>query len=344
MMGGLKVLNPGLLTTVQDLGRHGFQDVGVPVSGPLDRMAFTLANALVGNPDNTPALEMILQGVTFDVTIEAARLAVVGGEGGLRVGIGGGRFIPSGQSVQVAKGERVQVLPFKNTAAGYLAIEGGIAVPPCLGSASTYIRGPFGGLNGQPLKAGDFVPLAVANVSTRPELALDEAFDPRKGDPIRVVLGPQQDYFSDAAIASFLSTTYIVSQKADRMGYRLDGPKLKHIKGYDIVSDSIVTGSIQVPGTGQPIILLADAQTAGGYPKIATVISADISLIGRRGPGSRIRFTAVTQEQAEQIQRDQTSALKRRIANFRPVNPPSEINIGALYESNLIDGVSSGTD
>jgi biotin-dependent carboxylase-like uncharacterized protein len=344
MSAGLKVISPGLHTTIQDQGRRGYQDVGVPVAGPLDRIALTIANALVGNAANVPALEILAQGPTLEVIASSTRLALVGGNGGLLLGESGSRRVPPGQSIRLAQGDHVRVAPLGNSACAYLAAEHGFDIPLCLGSAATYTRGAFGGFHGRTLKAGDFFALCQAEVETRNECALQQNFNPCTDDPIRVVLGPQADYFSPDTIKTFLSGIYTVSPQADRMGYRLDGPKLDHAKGYDIVSDGIVAGSVQVPGSGHPIILLADAQTSGGYPKIATVISADVPLIGRRGPGSAIRFAAVERDVAEQARRDQDRQIKQWIGDFRSPEQVSGVDIDALYGANLIGGVSDALE
>ena len=162
--------------------------------------------------------------------------------------------------------------------------------------------------------------------------------------PVRVVLGPQRDYFTDDAVATLLSSDYVISNQADRMGYRLDGPALAHAKGYNIVSDGTVVGAIQVPGSGQPIILMVDNQTTGGYPKIATVISADIPVVGRRKPGRAIRFVAVDVEDALRLRREQEAAIRRDIENLRRVAKTGEIDLAALYTENLVSGVTSAFD
>ncbi len=344
MSAGLKVISPGLHTTIQDQGRRGYQDVGVPVAGPLDRIALTIANALVGNAANVPALEILAQGPTLEVIASSTRVALVGGNGGLLLGENASRRVPPGQSIRLTQGDHVHVAPLGNSACAYLAVEHGFDVPLCLGSAATYTRGAFGGFHGRALKAGDMLDLHEATIETRNESALRQNFDPCTDDPIRVVLGPQSDYFNRDTIEEFLSGAYTVSPQADRMGYRLEGPKLNHVKGYDIVSDGIVAGSVQVPGSGHPIILLADAQTSGGYPKIATVISADVPLIGRRGPGSTIRFMAVERDAAEQARRDQDRQIKQWVADFVLPEEAAGIDLEALYRANLIGGVSDALE
>ena len=226
----------------------------------------------------------------------------------------------------------------------YLAIEGGPNISPLLGSASTYVRGGIGGFQGRPLRQGDRLPLALATVDVRDEQALARPLDLALEQPVRVVLGPQRDYFTDDAVATLLSSDYVISNQADRMGYRLDGPTLVHAKGYNIVSDGTVVGAIQVPGSGQPIVLMVDNQTTGGYPKIATVISADVPVVGRRKPGQTIRFVAVDVQDALRWRREQEASIRRDIENLRRVAKTGEINLAALYTKNLISGVTSAYD
>lgn len=333
------MLAPGLHTTVQDGGRRGFRAFGVPVSGPLDRVSFQLANALAGNPPDAPALEILIQGPGFEVVAAAVRIALVGGSGGLEISGQEKRIVPPGQSVRLDRGESFRVAPLGEAICAYLALEGGFAVAPSLGSASTYARGAFGGAGGRPLVAGDVLAGEIPVVDERQEVGLAAPLDPGFDRLIRVALGPQQDYFSDDAVATFLSESYRVSPQADRMGFRLEGPKLTHTRGSDIVSDPSVTGSVQVPGSGQPIVLMADAQTTGGYPKIATVISADVPVLGRRRPGQEVRFAAVTQREAEALRRDQEDELRACVAAFRPVAPERTLNVAALYEQNLVGGI-----
>jgi biotin-dependent carboxylase-like uncharacterized protein len=339
MSAGLKVLSPGLHTTVQDLGRIGYQDIGVPVSGALDGFSLRLANALVGNHPGMAALEILVSGPTLAIAADAARLALVGPGAGLAVG---GAARAAGQSITLARGEVLQIVVGRQSACCYLAVEGGIAVPLVLGSASTYVRAAIGGLDGRLLRRGDLVPLAIERVPERIELRLPRPVDAARDQPIRVVPGPQQEYFTAGAITTLLSAEFRVSQSSDRMGMRLDGPLLHHREGWDIVSDAIATGAIQVPGSGQPILLLADHQTTGGYPKIATVISADLPVVGRRRPGDALRFAAAAIEEAESLCREEERRFVELVAAFEPVSRGGGIDSLSLYEDNLISGVVTG--
>jgi len=313
MKPALNIMAPGVHTTAQGAKRIGYQDIGVPGSGPLDPVSFRLANALVGNAGDTAAFELLLQGPTCEVLADAIRVALVGCSAGLEVRSERARVVPAGQSVRLTRGEVFRIGPLGDSACAYLAIEGGFDVAPVLGSVSTYVRGVIGGFEGRRLQKGDVVPLRLAGAEVRAESALPRALDPGLEQPVRVVLGPQADYFTDEAVKTFLSSVYTVSPQSDRMGFRLDGPPLAHAKGYNIVSDGVMPGSIQVPGSGQPIVLMADHQTTGGYPKIATVVSADLPLVGRRRPGRPIRFVSIEVREAERHRKEQEAAIRHEI-------------------------------
>jgi allophanate hydrolase len=327
---------------VQDLGRVGYQNIGVPVSGALDGFGLRLANALVGNPQGTAALEILVNGPTIEIAADTARLALVGAGASLCVGSEATRVVASGQSVTLRRGDVVQVTLGRQSACCYLAVEGGIAVPRVLGSASTYVRAALGGLNGRTLQRDDVIPLAVGCASERNELRAPAAPSTPADQPIRVVLGPQQKYFRKEALAVLLDAEFRVSKDADRMGMRLDGPLLQHRGGWDIVSDAIATGSIQVPGSGQPIVLLADHQTTGGYPKIATVISADLPRLGRCRPGDPLRFVSVELEEAEEICREAEREFAKLVAALEQAPNGGNLDLGSLYGENLISGVTAG--
>jgi biotin-dependent carboxylase-like uncharacterized protein len=339
MSAGLKVLSPGLYTTVQDLGRIGYQDIGVPVSGALDGVSLRLANALVGNPPEMAALEILVSGPTLEIAADAVRVALVGPGASLLIG---GAVMAAGQSITLSRGEVFQIVVDRQSACCYLAAEGGIAVPLILGSASTYVRAGIGGLEGRLLRRDDFVPLGIERPPKRIELWLPTPLDAARDQPIRVIPGPQQECFTEEAVTVLLSAEFRVSKNTDRMGMRLDGPLLRHRDGWDIVSDAIATGAIQVPGSGQPILLLADHQTTGGYPKIATVISADLPVVGRRRPGDALRFAAVSIEEAEELCREGERRLAELVAALEPVPKGDGIDSLSLYEDNLISGVVTG--
>ena len=339
MTAALKVVAPGIHTTIQDLGRYGYQASGVPVSGALDAISHRLANRIVGNVDNAPTLEILFQGPTLEVMADSARIAIAGGAAEIELMGARPSSLGGWRSALLRRGQRFRVSKLGEAACCYLAVEGGFGIEPCLGSASTYARGGFGGLEGRAVQAGDLVPLVREQASERAELGLAEPPRPSREQRIRIVLGPQQDHFTEAALERLVSEDFIVSKHADRMGMRLDGPLLAHRDGYNIVSDGIATGAIQVPGSGQPILLLADHQTTGGYPKIATVISADIPVVGRRKPGDLVRFAAVNVAEAERLRCDQEAAFKALVAGLAPLKPAGGLDAARLLDANLISGV-----
>jgi allophanate hydrolase len=335
----LKVIAPGFHTTIQDEGRRGFQHVGVPVSGALDRNGYTLANALAGNTQGSACLEIIGSGPELEVVGSSVRIALVGSGGGLEINGRSDPLVRSGQTARVTRGEIVRVRLGGDAFCSYLAIEGGFDVPLCLGSRSTYTRAGFGGFSGRQLRSGDTLHGYADDVAARDEVTFNEQRNLGLDQPIRVVLGPQDDYFTEGAIQEFLHGAYTITPASDRMGFRLAGPLLENKNDYNIVSDGIVTGSIQVPGSKLPIVLMADAQTTGGYPKIATVISADLPLLGVRGSGRAVRFQLVSREDAEKIRRAAHQRLLNVIGNIRPASESKGISIEALYNQNLIDGI-----
>ncbi len=340
----LKVVAPGFFTTVQDSGRRGYLHAGVPVSGALDRDGFMLANALVGNDLNAANLEMIGSGPEFEVMASSVRIALVGGNGTIEIA-SREEAIRCDRSVRLTKGEIFRARLSSDSFCSYLAVEGGFDIPLCLGSRSTYTRAPgFGGFSGRQLRAGDILEGPNEEAAARTEVMLNAPRKPRFDQPIRVVLGPQDDYFTKEAVQQFLSATYKITPASDRIGFRLEGPLLEHSGDYNLVSDGIVTGSIQVPGSKLPIILLSDAQTTGGYPKIATVISADLPTVGIRRAGREVRFQRVSRDEAEQIRRAEHAELMSMIEAIRPLDGLQGLNLEALYGQNLVDGVIDGAN
>ena len=336
-MNFINVLSSGLNVTIQDLGRPRQQHLGVPVSGALDPEALRLANALVGNAEACEALEIRMLGPSLEVQADAIRVALAGSRAGLEILGSDPVRVPAHQSVTLVRGQRFRVGALPDGSTAYLAVEGGFAVPRVYGSRSTYGRAGIGGLDGRALTDGDNLPLELAAAPARGEIRLSDDGYLDEIAPFRIILGPQRDYFTDQAVAVFLSSRYGVTRDADRMGMRLDGPVLGHARGYNIISDGIVTGAVQVPGTGLPIILLADHQTTGGYPKLAAVISADIPRLGRLRPGDEISFEEVTIETAEAAVRERETRLRRLIDTMIPAG--AWLDEAALYRENLISGI-----
>ena len=302
----IRILDPGPQTTVQDLGRRGQLRYGIPPSGPVDRRAFVLANRLVGNRDDAAGLECAFTGPRFEAT-EAGAMAVTGANA--RVTINGAEA-PSWATIALRPGDTVKFGAARLGVRTYVAFAGGIDVAPVLGSRSTYLRGRLGGMHGRPLAGGDALPLGPATPPTRPRRVKRSALPDFEGEPvIRVVLGPQADRFTEEGVATFLGSVYEVLPQSDRMGARLTGPRIAHSRGHDIISDGTALGSVQVPGDGQPIVLLVDHQSTGGYTKIATVCSFDIGRIAQTKPRQRVRFAAVEVAEAHRLRREAERAL-----------------------------------
>jgi biotin-dependent carboxylase-like uncharacterized protein len=323
-------------TSIQDGGRFGQQRFGLGPSGAMDRDGLAIANMLVGNPADLAAIEFLMIGGTLRCEGGPARLALAGAV--MPVSIGS-RKIPPHESVTLVPGETLAIGAALPGTFGYLAVCGGFAIPQSLGSHSLHVRAGIGGLDGRLLRDGDRLPLAC-DTPCGADLRLAQAPAPNT-DPIRVLLGPQADCFSAEGLETFLGSEYTISNQADRMGYRLSGPTIAHARGYNIVSDGIATGAIQVPGTGEPIVLMADRQTTGGYPKIATIISADLPRFAQKRPGERIRFAAVTHEEAVAAARRRAERLAALRRSLQACGEPS-LDSERLLSLNLVDGVVAG--
>ena len=340
MTAALKVVRPGLFDTVQDHGRIGYMALGMPTAGAMDRVGLSLANALCGNLLGTAGLEIGVMGPDLLVEADSVRVALVGplAPALIEAPDGAAKPIDSDRTHLLKRGQILRVGMVEGSSTAYLAVAGGFALSPFMGSLSTYARAGVGGFHGRKLGEGDALPLVRDRALAGEDKKLGKPFDYGSG-PIRIVWGPQDDYFTERGRETFVTAEYRVSKEADRMGIRFEGPAIEHAKGADIISDGIGPGAIQVPGAGLPIVLLADRQTVGGYPKIATVASADLPRLGRLLPGHAVRFAPVPVEEAEALRRDQAARLKRAIADFQPARPPGGIDLARLYEENLIDGV-----
>lgn len=292
----VSVIKPGMLTTIQDAGRWGFQSRGVPVAGPMDPVAHRLANALVGNDRAAALLEITLVGPELEFEDERL-VAVAGAEFELSLD---GRHVPSHAPFTVAAGSRLRFGARRLGARAYLAVSGGITVPPTLGSRSTHLVSAMGGVGGRALIAGDRLPLGDPSQPQGIALAPQDAIAalPDHHATVRVLPGPQAGYFAPDALGVLQSAPYVIAHNSDRMGFRLEGPRLTHASGADIISDATPLGVLQVPASGQPILLMADRQTTGGYPKIATVIAADMTIAGQLAPADTITFVVCTPHDA----------------------------------------------
>ena len=337
MSAVLRILSAGPGVTLQDGGRHGALRFGVTPAGPMDPLAYATANQAVGAPPEAPALEVSLGGLELTVEGDAVSLALAGGDFRLALD---GRALASPALIRLNPPQRLAIRAGAEGAWCYAAVAGQISVPPMLGSVSTHTRSGLGGLCGRALAAGDALPV-LAPRSLEPALArITAPWLDRPGNVIRVMLGPQGDYFAPDQVSAFLQGPWTLSNRSDRMAYLLEGPPLVHAKGFNIVSDGIALGAIQVPGNGQPTVLMADRQPTGGYPKIANVIGADVGRLAQLRPGAQFRFRAVTIEQAVAARREDALALTRSIAlePLRRTDLSSEFLLGL----NLIDGISGG--
>jgi biotin-dependent carboxylase-like uncharacterized protein len=304
-VGALRVLAPGLLTTVQDGGRPGLRRLGVPSGGAADPPALRLANLLAGNPAGVAGLEITHAGPRLEVEAGSVRVALAG-ECAVAVEDAAGRTRPAGpwSSLTLHRGDRLRLGRVSTGLRCYLAVAGGIAVPPVLGSAATDLRGGWGGLAGRALRAGDLLPLSPTAPGGGAEAGVEPPPWWSPGRAVRAVPGPQDDHFTAAALDRLATAVWTVTPASDRTGLRLDGPELEHRGEAEIVSDACLPGSVQVPGSRRPIVLLVDGGTTGGYPKIATVASADIGALGRLRPGATLRFELVDVATAERLRRE----------------------------------------
>ncbi|WP_375418075.1 biotin-dependent carboxyltransferase family protein [uncultured Hymenobacter sp.] len=330
----LHILRPGLLTTVQDLGRPGYQQAGIVVGGAMDATALRVANLLVGNAETAAGLET--SGPGLRLLFEADAL----------IALTGAHFSPTlnGQLVGLSRPVGVGAgteLAFGTPVAGsraYLAVAGGVAVPPVLGSRATYLRAGFGGLRGRALLAGDGLPVGEptaigrrlgASLIPYPPPATQPAWTAARWTPgpglcptplpnpiVRAVAGPEYEQFSAASQRAFWQEPFTITTAADRMGYRLRGPALARDTNVELLSSAVAFGTVQVPAGGQPIVLLADCQTTGGYPRIAQVISVDFAVLAQAAPGQFLRFERVSLAEAQTLylaQERRLRALKRAI-------------------------------
>lgn len=306
---GIEIVQGGLLTTVQDLGRVSYQQQGVSPGGAMDSRSFRLANFLVGNWENEAGLEVTLLGPRIRFTTRAV-FAVTGGD---LTPCLNGKQVGMYRAVWAEAGDVLSFGGLKSGCRSYVAFAGGLDVAPVMGSRSTLLRGAIGGYEGRKLRAGDTIGFRIPNAEVSDLEARIIPQEDFSGDAVtlRVLLGPQDDRFTDAGIHTLLHEAYTVTSQSDRMGYRLDGPKLQHKTDANIITDGIALGSIQVPGSGKPIVMMADRQSTGGYTKIANVISVDIPRLAQCKPGMQIYFQQVTLKEAHRLYRQQHEELKK---------------------------------
>jgi len=327
------IIDPGMAVAVQDTGRFGLRRFGVPVAGALDPVLLACANTLLGNPPEAAGLELLVGGPTLAADDGSVAIALAGDVSAQRISTDGTASpVKPWTAVVLASGEQLKIGP-PRTGIAYLAVSGGIRSAPMLGSRATYRRAGLGGF----LEKGADLPCSAPG-------ALLQGKEWRwEDEPIRVIPGPQDDHFPAESLDALERETFGVGPASDRMGLRLSGTALAHNgNGAEIPTDGVVPGVIQVPGDGQPIILLADGQTTGGYAKIATVISADLPRLGHLRPGDPVRFKRVTRQEARTALRERQAAFGRWCANLS--GAAGQIDEEALYRANLISGAVSGVD
>lgn len=305
----LIIRSPGPLTTVQDLGRWGYQAIGMPVSGAMDAPALTRGNILLGNPDNAAGLEMTMMGATVIFRDGEGAIAITGGDLQPKLN---GQPVPNWTVLAVKHDD---VLSFGGVCGrgfrAYLCVTGGIDVPVVMGSRSTYMKAKIGGLEGRKLTQDDELVTGQAGIFKTGVSCPENLRPDYSGNkPLRTVLGPQDDHFKPEGIKTFLSAEYKISSSSDRMGTRMEGQEIiEHLKGPDIVSDAIPMGAVQIPGQGLPIVMMADRQTTGGYVKIGVVHALDVARLSQFMPGSPVKFSEITQKQGIEISKAESQAL-----------------------------------
>ncbi|MCP4181223.1 MAG: biotin-dependent carboxyltransferase family protein [bacterium] len=304
-MNIFKVIKPGLYSTIQDNGRYGYQQNGVVISGAMDQFAYKTGNIILGNNVNSASMEITMQGPEL-LALKTTVISICGANISPAVN---GRPVGMWRTFQI---EKDQMLTFGRPVNGiraYISVSGGFDIPLTLNSTSTYVKGKIGGL-GRTLINGDILSSNTsANSKTGVGISRDYIPEYNLENKIRVICGPDLDSFTKEGIKTLFQSEYKITNSADRMGYRLEGPSIKHKNGADIISGAANTGTIQVPEDGKPIILMSDHQTTGGYTRIANVISVDIPLIAQRHPGQKICFEKISVEDAQTLYKEQSEYL-----------------------------------
>lgn len=336
---GIRVLKGGMLTTVQDLGRTGYQSQGFSVAGVMDVRSFRIANLLLDNPENEPVLEFTLIGPTLEFT-SATIIAITGGDFQPTVN---GEPVPMYTALYMNKGDILKFQSARTGSRGYIAFSSYLEVPVVMGSRCTNLKSKIGGFKGRKLMEGDYLNFRIKRrylpYFLSRKLELDDVNEFEKDETVlRVVMGPQDDRFSKQGIETFLNSEYIVTSDFDRMGCRLEGPYIAPKDSSDIISDGIAFGSIQVPSHGKPIILLADRQTTGGYAKIATVASVDIPKLVQRKTDHKIRFKPISVQEAQELYKQELKELdKMRKIIHKPCKEVLDCRLVAKRLTKLFD-------
>jgi len=314
-MSGIKIVTPGFITTIQDSGRFGFQQYGIPVAGAMDMHSLELANILVGNNRDTAVLEITMTGPTIEFESSVA-IAITGADMSPAIN---GNAVEAYKTTYVNPGDVLSFGELKSGLRTYLAIEGGIDVIPIMGSKSTYLKAGIGGFEGRKLNAGDHLQISYLKRTIPIGIRkIPYSMMPKYNSEIlvRVIMGPEDAHFTSEGLSTFLENDYMVTEHSDRMGLRLQGPKIIHKNDPDILSSGINLGTIQIEGNGQPIVLMADRQTVGGYTRIASVISVDIPFLAQAKPGDRVRFQSIDVELAQQLIREREAELTESVEIF----------------------------
>lgn len=303
----MTILSPGPLSTIQDVGRFGAMGMGFSPGGVMDSRSMQLANLLVGNAAGVGVVEMTMAGLTARFDCDCV-IALTGADMCARLEE---QMVKRYQAISVHAGDTLRMQTAQHGMRAYLAVAGGFDLPTVMGSMSTNLKCRLGGFHGRKLQRGDVLPLNQSLSLNEPGKCLPIPEEYPEEVKLRVLLGPQEDAFTQQGLFTFLNETYTVTDQADRMGIRLSGAKIDSKSGVDIISDGIATGSIQIPASGTPIIMMADRQTTGGYAKIATVISADLPIAAQVRPGTRIRFAQVTEQEAVRLRREAVRQMRQ---------------------------------
>jgi len=300
-MSGIKIIDPGLLSIVQDQGRYGYQRYGVSTTGVMDEFASRVANRLVENDDNDAVIETTMKGITFEMTGDCI-FAITGGNCETTLN---GKVISLWDSHKGKAGDIVKMGMCRGGLRNYVAFAGGIDVPIIMNSRTTNLKAKIGGVDGRKLIIGDELKIGKKNLSDISLKKFDKNHIPifSKELEIRVILGQQVDEFTDNGVKTFLNSVYSITNESDRMGMRLLGEAIEHKVSGDIISDGMTIGAVQVPGNGQPIIMMADRQTTGGYTKIANVITVDLPALAQAMPGTKIKFVEIRVKDAVELLR-----------------------------------------
>ncbi|MEO3997948.1 biotin-dependent carboxyltransferase family protein [Mesorhizobium sp. CAU 1732] len=331
----VEIVSAGPMLSVQDKGRTGLRHLGVSTAGPIDAARMALANALCGNPVGAAALEFAGPAGGFRAK-RPVRFSVTSGGCDIRID---GRLVAANESHRLRPGETLAIGVPQGAVWGYIAFSGGIAIPETLGSRSTHLRSGLGGVDGRALRAGDILPLGEDDEDApclRPESPLRAVV--RRDGPVRVVLGPQNDYFAPEIVERLTEEEFTITPQRDRMAMVLGGVQLPSQRGHDIVSDGTVPGSIQVPGSGLPLVLLAESQTTGGYPKIATIISADLARLAQMPVGAKVRFSIVTRDEGEEILLADRRNMRALLAGL-VAKPEGLLRSEYLLSCDLVGGI-----